>query len=130
MTEQFMTEQTFQIKGMHCASCVSIIEKNLKKQKGIHEVSVNFGTETAKISFDESVVTPHDLSKTLEPFGYSFVVPESVAPEAVVHGSQDHSAHTGVNQTKEEKLREIATMRRKVLISIPLAVLSFIIMGW
>jgi len=46
--------KTFQIKGMHCASCANIIEKTFKKTEGVNSVEVNYGTETAKISFDES----------------------------------------------------------------------------
>ena len=49
--------QTFKVKGMHCASCASIIEKTLKKQAGVESASVNYGNESAKISFDEGSET-------------------------------------------------------------------------
>ena len=39
---------------MHCASCAGIIEKTFKKTEGVESVEVNYGTETAKVSFDES----------------------------------------------------------------------------
>jgi copper chaperone CopZ len=42
-----MAHDTFRVKGMHCASCASIIEKTLKKVDGVQHVEVNYGTETA-----------------------------------------------------------------------------------
>ncbi|KKU53941.1 MAG: Heavy metal translocating P-type ATPase, partial [Parcubacteria group bacterium GW2011_GWA1_47_11] len=43
--------QTYKIKGMHCTSCSAIIEKTLKKVDGVKDVQVNYGTETAKLTF-------------------------------------------------------------------------------
>ena len=67
---------TFSVKGMHCASCSAIIEKTFKKTDGVHFAEVNYGTETAKISFDERVTNPDELSKKLEPLGYSLILPK------------------------------------------------------
>ena len=47
--------QTYKIKGMHCASCANIIEKTLNKTSGVNSIQVNYGTETAKIDFDEYI---------------------------------------------------------------------------
>ena len=43
----------YKVKGMHCASCASIIERTVKKIDGVESIEVNPGTENAKISFDE-----------------------------------------------------------------------------
>ena len=56
-----MHTETHRIKGMHCASCASIIEKTLKKIEGVHAVEVNYGTEAAKISYDEAKTNPEHL---------------------------------------------------------------------
>jgi copper chaperone CopZ len=60
---------TYKVRGMHCASCASIIEKTFKKTDGVHSVQVNYGTETAKIEFDESKTNIEDLSQKIEPPG-------------------------------------------------------------
>ena len=52
----------YNIKGMHCASCAHIIEKTFKKTEGVHSAEVNYGTEKAKITFDETKTNPHHLS--------------------------------------------------------------------
>lgn len=122
-----MQTQTYNIKGMHCASCSSTIEKTFKKVEGVHSAEVNYGTETAKVSFDESKTNPHHLSKKIEPLGYSLDLPTA---EAMGMSENEHAAHLGLNQSKKEKLAEVADMKGKVYSAIPLAVFSIFVMGW
>ncbi len=122
-----MTTTTYKIKGMHCASCAGIIEKTFKKTDGVESAEVNYGTETAKVAFDESKTNPHHLSKKIEKLGYSLVVPTA---EEMGMSADEHAAHLGLNQSKKEKLAEVADMRAKVMSAIPLAVFSILLMGW
>jgi P-type Cu+ transporter len=119
---------TYKIKGMHCASCASIIERTLKKSGDVESVEVNYGTEKAKVSFDSSKVTPHNLSKHIEPLGYTLEIPQTAHEMGM--SENEHAEHLGLNQTKKEKLAELADMRTKVLSALPLAVFSIIVMGW
>lgn len=121
------TPQTYKIKGMHCASCAGIIEKTFKKVPGVESVEVNYGTEAAKVVFDETKTNSHKLSQTIEPLGYSLVVPTA---DSMGMSANEHAAHLGISQSKKEKLAEIADMRNKVLSVIPLAVFSAFVMGW
>ena len=121
------TPQTFKIKGMHCASCAGIIEKTFKKTAGVQSVEVNYGTETAKVAFDDSKTNPHHLSKKIEPLGYSLVLPTS---EEMGMSADEHSAHLGLNQSKIEKLAELSDMKTKVISSIPLTIFSIFVMAW
>ncbi len=41
--------KTYQIIGIHCASCVTKIEKALQGVPGVTKASVNFATETAVV---------------------------------------------------------------------------------
>ncbi len=110
--------QKYKVKGMHCASCSSIIEKTLKKQLGVQSAEVNYGTETASISFDQSKTNPQTLSKIIEPLGYTLVIeaqPSSIAP---------------ANQIKNQKLDELAVMKTHVYAVLPLAIISIFFMGW
>ncbi|WKZ27094.1 MAG: heavy metal translocating P-type ATPase [Candidatus Paceibacterota bacterium] len=120
--------QTYNVKGMHCASCSSVIEKAVRKVPGVESVAVNFGTEKAKISFDPSKTNPHDVSKHIEPLGYSLEVPSSA--EEMGMSESEHAAHTGINQSKKEKLAEVADMRTKVLSAGPIALFAAFVMGW
>jgi len=113
-----MHTETHKIKGMHCASCASIIEKTLGKIDGVHAVEVNYGTEAAKISYDETKINPSDLSKKIEPLGYSLVAGEN------------HSKHLGLNQSKSEKLAELYDMKNKIISVIPITLFSILVMIW
>lgn len=122
-----MQTQTFSVKGMHCASCSATIEKTFKKTEGVQSAEVNYGTETAKVSFDETKTSPHHLSKKIEPLGYSLVMPTAAD---MGMSESEHAAHLGLNQSKKEKLAEIEDMRIKVLSVIPLAAFSVFLMTW
>ena len=122
-----MNTQTYKIKGMHCASCAGIIERTLKKTDGVSVAEVNYGTEAAKISFDESKTDIISLSKKIGPLGYSLVIPN--AKEMNMSESK-HAEHLGLNQSKNEKFTELALMKSKVISVIPLAIISVFIMIW
>lgn len=123
-----MHTQTYNVKGMHCASCSSVIEKTFKKVEGVHSAEVNYGTERAKVSFDPSKTSPHDLSKHIEPLGYSLEVPETANEMGM--SENEHAAHLGLNQSKKEKLAEVTDMRIKLFSAIPIAIVSIIFMVW
>lgn len=120
--------QTYKVKGMHCASCSSVIEKTFKKVTGVQSAEVNYGTEKAKVSFDPLKTNPHDLSKHIEPLGYSLEIPATAEEMGMSAG--EHAAHLGLNQSKKEKLAEVADMRTKVLSAIPIAIFAALVMGW
>src|SRR3989344_2928304 len=123
-----MTHETYRIKGMHCASCAGIIEKTFKKTEGVHSAHVNYGTEKAKLAFDESKTSAQELSKKIEPLGYSLEV--SSDAEKMGMSESEHAAHLGLNQSKKEKLAEVADMKAKVWSAIPLAIIAALVMIW
>lgn len=123
-----METKTYRVKGMHCASCSAIIEKTFKKVPGVVSAEVNYGTEKAKVSFDPSKTNPHDLSKKIEPLGYSLEIQTSA--EQMGMSESEHAAHLGLNQSKKEKLAEVADMRSKVISATPIAIFSIFVMGW
>lgn len=112
---------------MHCASCAGIIEKTLRKLDGVDSAEVNYGTEAVKVSFDVSKTNPQELSQKIEKLGYSLIIPTA---EEMSMSSNEHAAHLGLNQSKKEKLAELADMRLKVISAIPLAIISIFVMGW
>ncbi|MCX6755449.1 MAG: heavy metal translocating P-type ATPase [Candidatus Nomurabacteria bacterium] len=112
-----MNTKNYKVKGMHCASCASIIERTMKKIDGVSEVSVNPGTESAKISYDESKTNPESLNTKLEILGYSL-------------GLEKPLTRTVLVSAKDEKLTELKSMKLKIISAIPLAVISIFVMAW
>ncbi len=107
--------KTYKIKGMHCASCASIIERTIKKIDGVESIAVNNGTENAKISFDENKTNPEFFNKKLETIGYSLVINDKA---------------NSIDKNKKDKFSEINDMKSKVISAIPLAIISIFVMGW
>lgn len=121
-----MITKTFLVKGMHCASCSEIIKKKLKKLSEIESVDVNFATEKATISFDPSQITVDSMNSEITKLGYS-LVGKTGHPQ---NDQMDHSKHLGVNQSKEEKLKDIEQMKAKVEFVLPVTLLIFVLMMW
>ena len=120
-----MAEKIYKIRGMHCASCAGIIEKTFKKTEGVQNASANYGNESVKISYDESKINPEKLSKKIEPLGYSLMIENA---ESMHMTEDEHRAHTGIGQSKKEKLTELSDMKNKLFIVIPVAIFSAVVM--
>ena len=58
------------VEGMTCASCVSRVEKALKKLSGVQQASVNLATETATVHSIEGSVTAEQLLGAVQKVGY------------------------------------------------------------
>jgi Cu+-exporting ATPase len=66
-----MTEKTFNIIGMHCRSCVQLIEGEIASQKGVASISVNLLAGTARVVYDESLTHIDILTSAVRDLGYS-----------------------------------------------------------
>lgn len=109
-------KKIFTIRGMHCASCVRVLEKSLSRVSGVSEANVNLATEKATVSFDPSISTLSDLSDAVSSVGYKAVFADDNTPKVEQPTSQD-----------EFKLHELKVLKTKVIIS---AILStFIFLG-
>lgn len=61
-----MQKVKFQIKGMHCQSCASLIEEKLKHQPGISGVKVGYDSQKAAIIFDETKISESEIRQAIE----------------------------------------------------------------
>lgn len=60
----------FQIEGMTCQACASRIEKVLNKKDFVESAGVNFASEEAQVTFDDSKTSVADIAKIIEKTGY------------------------------------------------------------
>ncbi|RME63825.1 MAG: cation-translocating P-type ATPase, partial [Nitrospirae bacterium] len=78
------------IGGIRCASCVWLIERFLKKQKGIVSVRVNYGTHSARVVFDPEKTTLREVLEAVLRIGYRpLPATEAGILEATVHESRE-----------------------------------------
>lgn len=69
-------KKTFPIKGMHCASCVRVTERALKKTPGVTDAVVNLATAKATVSYDSDNCTPEQLADSIAKTGYTLELEE------------------------------------------------------
>ncbi|MFC2142962.1 heavy metal translocating P-type ATPase [Candidatus Aenigmatarchaeota archaeon] len=101
------------ITGMHCASCAANIEKNLKNEKGVDNVSVNFATSKANVEFNEKIITEDQINKRITRLGFGVITEEKKDKE------------------KEYREKEMRTLKIlflfSLLLSIPIFIISMIL---
>ena len=117
-----MTTRSYNVKGMHCASCSAIVTKKLSKVEGVHQVNVNLATEKATLEFDGNALTPEALNEVVNKYGYFLEVEPS--PAALRAAAPDST------RKREEKERELHTQLRKVQFALPVALVVFLLMMW
>lgn len=113
-TKNTITNISFPIVGMHCASCAKLIERGLKKTPGVTDAHVNYGSEEASVDFDPSRITPISLISPIQSLGY----------KAIIEGENGQSPQ---DLKEEAKLQELGKLKKKVIISAGLSI--FILLG-
>lgn len=98
-------KKTFSIKGMHCASCVMVLERSLKKVDGVLQAAVNLATEKATVTYDPAKVTDEKLSSAVSNVGYQALITEEIKTE---------------DDEQKEKQQELKSLRFKVIVSLVL----------
>ncbi len=96
-------KKTFPIKGMHCASCVNVIERAIKKVDGVEDCAVNIATEQATVTYNKDKVKKVHIASAVANVGYRALVNEEVKSE---------------EEQKKEKQRELNALRNKVIFSL------------
>lgn len=107
-----MAKKTYDVKGMHCASCVYVVEKALKGVSGVQSAVVNLATNKATVECNNDVDENH-LHEAVSKTGYELVAPQ----QKMEMSGHDHS------QMESNILRE------HTLVSVFLTVISIAIMG-
>lgn len=88
---------------MHCASCVRVTERALKKTPGVKDAVVNLATAKATVTYDKDNCTPEQMAASIAKTGYTLELEEK--SEEVI---------------QKEKKKEIQTLRNKVIVSLGL----------
>ena len=96
-------KKTYPIKGMHCASCVRIIERALIKTPGITSAVVNLASEQVTVSYDSNTASENDIASAVSNVGYKVVMEKETI---------------SADQEKIEKQKALKKLRNKVIISL------------
>lgn len=69
VNEQGLATVTYKLEGLNCACEGQIVEKKLKKLKGVGSFSLNPITFKMKINYDPTLVTTEDIEKAISKGG-------------------------------------------------------------
>ena len=90
---------------MHCASCVRVLERALKKIPGVMTATANLATEKATVAYDGERVADKQLASAVANAGYKALLNEEEKTE---------------EQEKLHKQKELNDLRNKVFVSLVL----------
>ncbi len=107
-----MIKKTYTIKGMHCASCVTLIQNKIQKIDGVTSCEVLLASNKANIVFEDAEIGLDILNAAIKPFGYSFI-DESIVIEKHHHMNMNHGENT---------------FEKDIKIIIPMIIFSFAMM--
>ena len=96
-------KQTYPIQGMHCASCVRVIERSPSKTPGVIDASVNLATEKATVKYDDTQCGPSEIASAVSNVGYKALVQQEKVDE---------------DTEKKEKEKQLKVLRNKVVLSL------------
>ena len=101
----------FSVIGMHCASCSSIIERGIKKLPEVKSANVNFSTEKAVVTFDETKIKEDDIIGAIKSKGYNAALLSNSNP----------------NQSENLKKAELRNLKRLFVIGLIFSIPAFFV---
>ena len=92
MANKNITQETFPVLGMSCASCAARVDKTLNHQPGVSKAAVNYATGMATVEYDRSQCSPEALQQAVQATGYDLLI------------KQDENTLDEVEQAHNKKL--------------------------
>ncbi|OGA88351.1 MAG: copper-translocating P-type ATPase [Betaproteobacteria bacterium RIFCSPLOWO2_12_FULL_66_14] len=109
-------ESELSVRGMTCASCVARVERALRKLPGVIEASVNLASERVRVRYFPASTGVAAFRQAIASAGYEVRV--------------DETSEGGRSAEEEQRARELAAMRRELLLAIALSIpLALLAMG-
>ena len=89
------------VTGMHCASCVASIERELNQLAGVEECRVNLATRSAEVAFDKGLVSEEEIVARIQKAGFG--------------------ATAGTPDILTANIREVTSTRKQLILAVLLA---------
>lgn len=74
MANNNITQETFPVLGMSCASCAARIDKTLNHQPGVSKAAVNYASAMATVEYDPAQCSPEALQQAVQAAGYDLLI--------------------------------------------------------
>ncbi len=68
-----MKKARFKVVGMYCTTCKPIVENQLKDEKAINKIDIDFMTDSVIVEYGPSEISKEEIKRKLEDSGYKFI---------------------------------------------------------
>jgi Cu+-exporting ATPase len=109
---------TIGVGGMTCASCVSRVERALKKVPGVGNATVNLATEKATVSYDCEITPVDTLMNAIEGAGYD-AMRESTVLDVLSEPFDAEALRAAMQAVQGVTEVDVSTEARRVSVSFP-----------
>ena len=117
-------QETLPILGMTCASCVSRVERALRRPAGVVTASVNLATEKATVTYVPGQASHEDLVNAVKAAGYEVIEPQADA------GADNATAAAGgeaaVDAAEAARAAAYRALKTKVIVGFVLSTIIFV----
>jgi Cu+-exporting ATPase len=121
---QDTVQETLPILGMTCASCVSRVERSLRKPAGVLTAEVNLATEKATVTYIPGQASHEDLVNAVKAAGYEVIEPAAaVGADGAEAGADGEAA---VDAGEVARATAYRTLKIKVIAGFSLSSVIFI----
>jgi Cu+-exporting ATPase len=69
--EESIEKKTISVQGMHCAACVTRVEKAISSVEGVDSASVNLVSHNAQLIYNPTIAKEKQILKAIEKAGYT-----------------------------------------------------------
>lgn len=111
-----LVKETFPVLEMTCAACAVSVESMLKTVPGVVDAAVNYANQSAWVEYNPADTDPLKMKSAIQSIGYDLVIENQT--QQLEQYEHDH--------VKKLKQRTLGA----VVLSIPVVVLSMILMDW
>lgn len=118
MTNKNITQESFPVLGMSCASCAARIDKTLNHQPGVNKAAVNYASGVATVEYDRSQCSPEALQQAVQAAGYDLLI------------KQDENTLDEVEQAHNKKYQALKFRTTwAIVLSIPIVIIGMFFMN-
>jgi Cu+-exporting ATPase len=68
-----MEKAIFKVVGMYCSSCKPFVEKQLKGERAVKKIDIDYMADSVIVEFDPSLISKQEIKDKLDRSGYKFV---------------------------------------------------------
>jgi len=117
-----MEKKIFKIKGMHCASCASVIERAVKKIEGVSDANVNYASEKLFVDYHHEI-DDKNITDVIKKTGYDVISDKmnmdmGMNHENMNHGDMANMKNMEHDHAKMESDSEIRNLKIKLAFGI------------